>query len=112
MLLEVEDIGLLSVTVFYDMPIEPGLDDSIRRLAELYCGSFIGSGSDGEERDLAFLFPKLKYQLPNPLILFVDGVISLGCVVLLSDANQNESSSHPLSIDAKQKSVGLPPDAN
>lgn len=79
----------LRVTVLYPLPLNAILDNCLETAALNNGGRFIGSGSDGETRDLCFDFPLSIHLIPFKTALFM--AYALNCrdcrldLVLLDD---------------------------
>lgn len=79
-----ETAAQIRVTVLYPVPIRLEWKDHLKALAFLYGGDFVGSGSDGVERDMVFDFPMLTAGIRNDLTRFLAPVLNGNCQVLLS----------------------------
>lgn len=101
-----DEFDQLHCSVLYPAPIDLETDQLIHDLADRYYGKALGNSCDEDQRLLAFQFPTLVYQLPNPLLIFASTVLELGCVVILSQPPENKRSSEAPSLDCQQKSEG------
>lgn len=77
--------GPIRVTVLYPMSSYPHLDDLISGDANACGGRFIGSGTDGDQRDLVFDFPDALYILSFKTALFLARCLNLpDCELMIS----------------------------
>lgn len=79
-----ETAAQIRVTVLYPIPIRLKWEDHLKALAFLYGGDFVGSGSDGVERDIVFDFPMLTAGIRNDVTQFLEVVLNGDCQALLS----------------------------
>lgn len=99
--------GVVQVIALYPIELYPALDAPIVADAENYGGELVGSGADGDSRDIVFEFPDISNHLSSSITGFMSQCLSRPDVEVLVRRLDRTSDNAASANEADPDSVGL-----